>query len=239
MHPAIADFVGSVFYPEGLHTAVDENERTIAFGEFNRPVCLIPTSAYKDRFEEYLAPGYRNYLEARIVRRVLEKAELELAESQSFGVITPYAHQVDLILRELDTMLPSLQKVRLAADDVASVDSFQGSERDVIVISFVRSPASCTRCEGTGVRQRGQRCDYCDGKGWRGTGLTFARDLRRLNVAFSRARKMLILVGDIDALTDSRYRGGAPGGRVLAMFRDYVRDRGKVLHVWERGHDNS
>ena len=50
---------------------------------------------------------------------------------------------------------------------------------------------------------------------------------------------MLILVGDIDALTDSRYRGGAPGGRVLAMFRDYVRDRGKVLHVWERGHDNS
>lgn len=237
MHPAIADFVGSVFYPEGLHTEVDENERTIAFGEFNRAVCLIPTSAYRDRFEEYFDPGYHNRLEAKIVRRVLEKAETELTDPQTFGVITPYAHQVELMLRELGTMLTAFQKVRLAADDVASVDSFQGSERDVIVISFVRSPASCKRCNGTGIR-RGQRCEYCDGQGWRGTGLTFARDLRRLNVAFSRARKMLILVGDIDALTNSKYRGGAPGGRVLAMFRDYVGDRGKVLHVWERDHDN-
>jgi len=238
MHPGIADFVGSVFYPEGLRTAVDENERTIAFGEFTRPVCLIPTSAYKDRFEEYLDPGYRNRLEARVVRRVLEKAEQELTQSQEFGVITPYAHQVELVLTELDTMLPSLQKVRLAADDVASVDSFQGSERDVILISFVRSPASCKRCEGTG-RRRGQPCTYCNGKGWCGTGLKFARDLQRLNVAFSRARKMLILVGDIDALTDSHYRGGAPGGRVLSMFQDYVKDRGKVLHLWERGHDGN
>ena len=237
MHSAIADFVGSVFYPEGLRTAVDESKRTIAFGEFNRPVCLIPTSAYQDRFEEFLDPGYRNYLEAKIVRRVLEKAEMELTEPQSFGVITPYAHQVELILKELDTILPSLQKVRLVADDVASVDSFQGSERDVILISFARSPASCNRCEGNG-RRHGEACSYCDGKGWRGTGLTFARDLRRLNVAFSRARKMLILVGDIYALTDSRYRGGAPGGHVLSMFRDYVGDHGKVLHLWEREYDS-
>jgi len=67
--------------------------------------------------------------------------------------------------------------------------------------------------------------------------LTFARDLRRLNVAFSRARRMLVLVGDIDALTDPRFRDGAPGGRVLAQFRSYVADRGKVLHVWEGGRD--
>ena len=236
MHPAIAGFVGAVFYPEGLRTAVDESSRTVAFGEFNRPVCLIPTSAYPDRQEEYLDPGYRNRLEAQIVRRVMERAEQELVDAQEFGIITPYAHQVELILREAGSLLPSFQKVRLTADDIASVDSFQGSERDVILISFVRSPAPCKRCDGKG-KQRDHACPHCRGKGWRGTGLTFARDLRRLNVAFSRARKMLILVGDIDALTDSRYRGGAPGSHVLAMFRDYVQNRGKVLHVWERYHD--
>jgi hypothetical protein len=45
---------------------------------------------------------------------------------------------------------------------------------------------------------------------------------------------MLILVGDIDALTNQRFRGGMFGGRVLSRFRDYVADHGKVVHVWER-----
>jgi hypothetical protein len=46
---------------------------------------------------------------------------------------------------------------------------------------------------------------------------------------------MLVLVGDIDALTDPNYRGGAAGGEVLRLFREYCADRGKVLHLWERG----
>jgi len=236
MHPAIADFIGSVFYPEGLLTGVTGEEREVAFAEFTRPICLIPTSAYADRHEEFFDPGYHNRLEARVVRRVLEKAEAELRQPQEFGIITPYANQVQMILKELGGLLPAFQQVRLTSDDVASVDSFQGSERDVIVISFVRSPAPCKRCQGKGASGM-HNCDRCKGKGWEGTGLTFARDLRRLNVAFSRARKMLVLVGDIDALTDGRYRGGVPGGQVLALFRDYVSDHGKVLHLWERGHD--
>lgn len=233
MHPSIAAFVGKVFYPEGLLTGVAAKDRELAFGEFSRPVCLISTSAYENRHEEYLEPGYRILLEAQTVRRVVEKAEAELKDPQEFGVITPYAEQKRLIVRELAELLPDLRKVRLTPDDVASVDSFQGSERDVIIVSFARSPKPCQRCQGSG--SRGQRkCDDCQGKGWRGTGLTFARDLRRLNVAFSRARKMLILIGDISALTDPRYRGGAPGGKVLDLFRKYVADRGKVLHLWER-----
>lgn len=236
MHPSIADFVGSVFYPEGLVTGVSPKERELGFGEFSRPVCLISTSAYENRHEEFLEPGYRNELEAGVVRRVIEKAEAELKHPQEFGVITPYTEQKNLINRKLADLFPDLKKVHLTPDDVASVDSFQGSERDVIIVSFARSPKTCGLCQGTGTR--GQwRCDDCQGKGWRGTGLTFARDLRRLNVAFSRARKMLILIGDIEALTDARYRGGAPGGQVLNLFKQYVADHGKVLHLWERHHE--
>jgi superfamily I DNA and/or RNA helicase len=235
MHPDIADFIGSVFYPEGLVTGVSAKERELGFGEFSRPVCMISTSAYENRHEEFLDPGYRNELEAAAVRRVIEKAEAELKIPQEFGVITPYSEQKQLINLKLEELLPDLKKVRLTLEDVASVDSFQGSERDVIIVSFARSPKPCGSCQGTGTRGQ-SRCDICKGKGWRGTGLTFARDLRRLNVAFSRARKVLILIGDIEALTDARYRGGAPGGKVLNLFKEYVANQGKVLHLWERNH---
>jgi len=233
MHPSIADFVGSVFYPEGLLTGVSAQQRELGFGEFSRPICLISTSAYDNRHEEFLDPGYRNELEAGIVRRIIEKAEAELGTPHKFGVITPYGDQKDLINRKLEDLVPDLKKVRLKSDDVASVDSFQGSERDVIIVSFARSPKPCDSCQGTGKKGQG-KCERCRGNGWRGTGLTFARDLRRLNVAFSRPRKMLILIGDIEALTNSRYRGGSPGGKVLELFKTYVINHGKVLHLWER-----
>jgi hypothetical protein len=253
MHPAIADFVGTVFYPEGLSSGVGEADRTLIFSEFSRPVCLIPTSAYRDdRYETYLEAGqpggngrgkagYCNDLEARIVCKIIDKAEAELTRSCSFGVITPYADQGALIRQRLASRLAALQRVQLGEADIASVDSFQGSERDVIIISFVRSPRPCRRCfrsapAGPVV------CPACSGSGLedhRVSKLTFVRDLRRLNVAFSRARCMLILVGDIEALSDSRFRGGEEGAEVLARFRRHVADRGKVLHLWETGYDRS
>ena len=58
-----------------------------------------------------------------------------------------------------------------------------------------------------------------------------------MNVAFSRARKMLIMVGNIGALTNKSYYGGEEGRRILEKFSQYVSDRGKVLHVWEAGYD--
>ena len=238
MHPDIAEFVGRVFYPEGLATGVSAEDRRLAFAEFTRPVVLISTSAYGDRFEEAVQPSYRNALEAKMVRRIVEKADRELDAPRKFGVITPYASQVQLILKELDGRIDGLTNVKLGREDVASVHSFQGSERDVIIISFARSPRPCTVCQGSGERRNkaGHRpCESCNGRGSTGPGLRFVRDLRLLNVGFSRAARMLILIGDFDALTDPRKREGAAGGQVLADFRDYVTDRGQVLHVWEQG----
>jgi len=231
MHPDISEFVGSVFYPEGLEDGVTRENRHLNFGEFTRAVCLISTSGDGKRRYESKAPGddpgYWNDLEQQKVEAVLARAEATLDMPVSFGIITPYRHQVDRLRTKLGQCCRGFNKVILDPEaDVASVNSYQGSQRDVIVISFVRSPTPCRSCAGHG-------CAKCGGRGFDGSGLSFVRDLRRLNVAFSRAKRMLILVGDIDALTDPRFGGGRAGARVLSRFFEYISNRGKVLRVWE------
>ena len=60
MHPSIADFVGRIFYPEGLRSGVTGEDRLLRFAEFTQPICLVPTSAYKNRFEENVGTSFRN-----------------------------------------------------------------------------------------------------------------------------------------------------------------------------------
>lgn len=237
MHPDIADFVSQVFYEDGLKNGVLAADRELTFGAFNRAVCLISTSAYKNRFEDKppRATSYRNHLETQLTKRILEQAKRHLDVHTSFGVLTPYSAQRGLMSKELEEFFDGSGNLKFAKEDVASVDSFQGSERDVMIASFVRSPKQmprkCKDCDGTG-KDGLVDCEKCSGSGWRGAKLNWVHDLRRLNVAFSRARKMLILVGDIQALTDRRF-GTEKGTDVLDRFRKYILDRGRVLHVWE------
>ena len=250
MNPRIASFAAEIFYPEGLESGVGEKDRTLRFAEFTEPMCLISTSAYQDRFEERRRSSYCNDLEARMIRRVIVKAEQQLNRRAHFGIITPYAEQVQQLQSHLTGDMRSLKKVQLADDDIASVNSFQGSQRDVIIVSFVRSPAVCPRCKGKGKKAK-QKCSFaniagqkrfdrsqpqgeCRGRGWLGSGLTFVQDLQRLNVALSRAKSMVILVGDIEALTNPRFtRRDSEGREILEKFEKYVSNKGLVLRVWE------
>ncbi|MCP5538381.1 MAG: AAA family ATPase [Akkermansiaceae bacterium] len=234
MHPDIADFVADIFYEGKLATGVAAAERTISFGEFTKSICLISTSNYKDRVEEQAtgeSTSYRNPLEARLVERVLSHAADGMLEDAEFGIVTPYKAQRELLVKSLGSYLQGDGRVKMSEADIASVDSFQGSERDVMIASLVRSPKKCQRCDGRGTKQGG-KCPQCYGKGFLGSKLRWVHDLRRLNVAFSRARKMLVLIGDIEVLTDPRY-GTSEGSEVLRRFRDHVLDRGRVLQLWE------
>jgi len=240
MHPDIANFVGHIFYSGHLKTEVSADERKLGFGEFNKPICLISTSAYPNHHETMVGHGYSNPLEAQIIHQVIDRAEQELDSSQSFGIITPYTAQKQCVSKLLESSVGNLKYVDLTENDIKSVDGFQGEERDVIIISFVRSPTPCSRCKSqTNNQRKNKRCSKCFGKGHSGSGLTFVRDLRRLNVAFSRARKMLILVGDFDTLKDPQYHGGRRGSEVLTEFSDYIADKGKVLHLWETGKEDN
>jgi hypothetical protein len=231
MHPDIGSFVGNVFYEGELSNGVSSEDRALAFGDFGAAVCIISTSGYNGRFEDRKATSYQNELEAQLALRVLEHAERFVVGSTTFGIVTPYAAQKEMFQKQLRE--GRFSNVTLNPQkDIGSVDSYQGSERDCIIVSLVRSPRPCNPCNGTGGSDE-SRCRRCAGKGFLGPALTFARDLRRLNVAFSRARCQLILIGDMERLCDENARGGEEGGRVLSQFREWVQDRGRVLHVWE------
>ncbi|MDY4174714.1 MAG: C-terminal helicase domain-containing protein, partial [Bacteroidales bacterium] len=88
------------------------------------------------------------------------------------GIISPYRMQT-LLLRQMiasDSFFRPLRK----AISINTVDGFQGQERDLVIVSLVRS------------NDNGQ--------------IGFLRDLRRMNVAMTRARHKLIIVGNIETL---------------------------------------
>ena len=96
-----------------------------------------------------------------------------LNERLDVGVISPYRAQVQYLrslIKKKEYFKPFRQLIT-----VNTVDGFQGQERDIILISLVRS------------NDEGQ--------------IGFLRDLRRMNVAITRARMKLIILGDAQTMT--------------------------------------
>lgn len=119
--------------------------------------------------DERVGTSRRNDLEARLAARALARlASLPGAERHSVAVISFYRAQVELLRERLGKIRRPEGWLRLGRD-VNTVDQFQGSERDIVIVSLVRE-----------ARLTGE----------------FVRDFRRLNVAFSRARKLLIVLGN-------------------------------------------
>ena len=223
MHPDIADFISEAFYEGRLKNGVTAEDRKFSFGSFRSPVCLLSTSSQKNRFEEWRGTSCANPLEADLVCGIVEELASSLEDGTvegvagrplSLAVITPYAAQEALLKMNLSHCYRSSGHFDFSSEDIASVDRFQGDERDVVIASFVRSPPRNLK------------------GGRRSPRLTFVHDLKRMNVAFSRARRMLIMVGDIKALESAP--GNERGRAAFARFHEHVDKRGRQILVWER-----
>jgi hypothetical protein len=119
--------------------------------------------------EERVGTSRRNLVEAEACAHVLaELAEQPEARGRSVAVISFYKAQIGLLRDRLrrENLPPEWFD---PSRDVNTVDQFQGSERDIVIVSLVRTDA----------RLSGE----------------FVRDFRRINVAFSRARRLLIVLG--------------------------------------------
>ena len=178
MHEDIMRFPSRWFYHDELEAAPEVKYRGIL--DFDTPASWIDTSEL-DLQEKAVAEGTGRLntgeaeLLVRELKNYMERIGIRriLEEHIGFGVISPYRAQVHY-LRHLLKKEPFFRPCRRLIT-VHTVDGFQGQERDVIMISLVRA------------NEKGQ--------------IGFLRDLRRMNVAITRARMKLLILGEAVTLT--------------------------------------
>jgi AAA domain len=208
MHPVLARIVSEAFYDGELETHAQAAQR---FGADPSPIIsarpeILPdlpliwidtpyvqatSGAKRSEYE----PNYHNPDEAAAVVQVLRQIKVASGQTRqpSLAVLSPYREQVRRIserIKNADMPLRRhLQQFKIASHQggyVSTVDSFQGNEADVVVVSLVRN----------------NRSAYL----W--SALGFLADARRMNVLFSRAKWRLVVVGCLDFL-DEVVRGQA------------------------------
>lgn len=178
MNDDIVRFPSQWFYHSAVQSAPEVKYRGIL--DFDTPIEWVNTEG-DDCQEEFVGESYGriNKAEARLtleqLQRYIEKIGKErfLDERIDVGIISPYKAQVQY-LRQLLRKEPFFKPYRPYLT-VNTVDGFQGQERDIILISLVRA------------NEDGQ--------------IGFLSDLRRMNVAITRARMKLIILGNAATLT--------------------------------------
>jgi superfamily I DNA and/or RNA helicase len=182
MNEEIMHFSSDWFYGNQVESAPEVKYRSIL--DLDLPMTWVDTSQFSDISENSDISFKEEFVGESFGRINKAEAELTLLALQQYfekigktrilndrldvGVISPYRAQVQYLrklLRKREYFKPFRHLI-----SVNTVDGFQGQERDIIVISLVRS------------NDEGQ--------------IGFLRDLRRMNVAITRARMKLIILGD-------------------------------------------
>lgn len=178
MHEDIMRFPSEWFYNHELEAAPEVRHRGIL--DFDTPMTWIDTSEM-DFHEEFVGESFGriNKPEANLLLQELEAYIKRIGEGRvlderiDFGLISPYKAQVQYLRGRIKSS--SFFRPFRSMITVNTVDGFQGQERDVVFISLVRA------------NENGQ--------------IGFLNDLRRMNVAITRARMKLVILGDADTMT--------------------------------------
>nr|XP_016477754.1 PREDICTED: regulator of nonsense transcripts 1 homolog isoform X2 [Nicotiana tabacum] len=177
MHPALSEFPSNSFYEGTLQNGVTINERQSTGIDFPWPVPNRPMFFYVQMGQEEISASGTSYLnrtEAANVEKIVTTFLKGGVVPSQIGVITPYEGQRAYIVNYM-ARNGSLRQQLYKEIEVASVDSFQGREKDYIILSCVRSNEH--------------------------QGIGFLNDPRRLNVALTRARYGIVILGNPKVLS--------------------------------------
>lgn len=203
MHPFIGDFISRVYYKNELKAGIP-NQAELKKHKLKLPWAKDKVAVFCDLrknkgMEESGKSKSRNAEAQRIVKILDELKTDPNFENLSIGIITFYAKQVNELFKEAsktgyaelksDGNYEIALQYRETADGreklrIGSVDSFQGKEFDIVILSTVRSNA---------INRNHDNFKKVFG---------FLTLENRLNVAFSRAQKLLIVVGDGEMFAD-------------------------------------
>jgi superfamily I DNA and/or RNA helicase len=199
MNKEIMGFSSQQFYEGRLQAHASVANRLLF--ENDSPLLFIDTAGcgYEEQQE---GTSTYNPEEARFLLKHLDNLMQQVGvldagkKLPSVAVISPYKHQV-AVLKELVEGTASLLPFAQAIQ-VNTIDSFQGQERDIVYISMTRSNS-----EGT---------------------IGFLSDIRRMNVAMTRARKKLVVIGDSATLAQDIF---------YADFITYAQGQNAYVSAWE------
>jgi len=199
MHEIIMGFPSNEFYENKLqaHPSVAHH---LLFAN-DAPLVFIDTAGcgFDEKHEK---TSISNPEEAHfLIKHVLHLIELlkKFYPAENFpgiAVIAPYKHQVEL-LKEIVRSQAELQELGSSLS-VNTIDSFQGQERDAVYISLTRSNAESS--------------------------IGFLSEVRRMNVAMTRARKKLVVIGDSATLSQFPF---------YADFITYAQTHNAYQSAWE------
>lgn len=201
MHETIMGYSSGVFYRNRLkaHNSVAQR---VLFPE-DRPLAFVDTAGcgYEEKRE---GTCISNPEEAAFLLRHLANflADLRTQSPDSrpdIAVISPYQGQIEE-LNEQAQVMTLLQELEPRLS-INTIDSFQGQERDIVYISMTRSNAEST--------------------------IGFLSDVRRMNVAMTRARQKLVVIGDSATLSQLPF---------YADFISYAQERNAYQSAWEFAH---
>jgi regulator of nonsense transcripts 1 len=177
MHPCLSMFPSNMFYEGTLQDGVTIPERLRKDVDFPWPVADKPMMFWSNLGNEEISASGTSYLnrtEASNVEKIVTKFFKAGVRPGDIGVITPYEGQRSYIVSTMQNT-GSMKKEWYKEVEVASVDAFQGREKDFIVLSCVRSNDN--------------------------QGIGFLSDPRRLNVALTRAKFGLVIIGNPKVLS--------------------------------------
>lgn len=197
MVPPIGDLISTCFYDGGLESAPRDPLAFLSVA-LGKPVSWQSTAKSNERFERRAGTTLTNRYEARCIEKILARLEFAAKGARrrrklTVAVLSGYAGQRDLIERQLADELRVWTHLSVTC---STIDAFQGREADVAIYSVTRSNRDAT--------------------------IGFLRERRRLNVALSRGREALILVGDHVGVAAAR--GENPFIAVLDYIADHSED---------------
>ena len=205
MNTAIMGFSNNYFYEneliadESVSAQVlvnDENSMLSKSNEFIDTAGCNFDEIQNPETLSYFNPKEGDILFKHLQQLLIEYGQQELLPAISIGVISPYKEQREWLKDNIGDV--DFDKTKLESLSVKTIDGFQGEERDVIYISLVRS----------NEKQE----------------IGFLNDLRRMNVAITRAKKKLVVIGDSSTIGASKFYNS---------FLEYCEKHGAYRTAWE------
>lgn len=213
----ICQLYNQPFYDGELKTSqAIEGKREHNLSIFNSSVVWINTNRRSDKRDKQVGTGKINRCNALLINSILYKLKDDMQKynlKHSIGIITPYRAQTNLLKDILSRIKKEFKdfyqknsdsnqdKDLRNGFDIGTVDSFQGSDRDIIIYDCVRS---------------GGRID-------------FIADEKRLNVSLSRAKKLLIIVGDMEFLYSATVSEGENPFNKIVYYIDRNKDKCQII----------